>query len=73
MSGGLRKKGLPEVIVRTMMSLYCGAKMQVRVGSELYEEFLVQVGVHPGFVMSPLLFLIGTKGNYGECKKKFDE
>ena len=37
----MRKKGLPEVIVRAVMSLYHGAKTKVRVGSELSQEFLV--------------------------------
>ena len=31
----MRKKGLPEVIVRAVMSLYHEAKTKVRVGSEL--------------------------------------
>ena len=56
----MRKKGLPEVIVRAIMSLYHGAKTKVRVGSELSEEFLVQVGVHQGSVLSPLLFAIAV-------------
>ena len=29
-------------------------------GSELYEEFLVQVNVHQGSVLSPLLFAIAV-------------
>ena len=40
------KKGLPKVIVRAAMSFYYGTKTKVRVGSELSEEFLVQVGAH---------------------------
>ena len=54
----MRKKGLPEVIVRAMMSICHGAKTKVQLGSELSEEFLVQVGVHQGSVLSPLLFAI---------------
>ena len=56
----MRKKGLPEVIESAVMSHYHGAKMKVRVGSELYQEFLVQVGVHQGSVLSPLLFAIAV-------------
>ena len=54
----MRKKGLPEVIVRAVMSLYHGAKTKVRVGTQLSEEFLVQVGVHQGSVLLPLVFAI---------------
>ena len=56
----MRKKGLPEVIVRALMSLHHGAKTKVRVGSELSEEFLVQVGVHQTSVLSPLLSAIAV-------------
>ena len=55
---GMRKKGLSEVIVRPVMSLYDGAKTRVRVGSAYSEEFEVKVGVHQGSVMSPLLLAI---------------
>ena len=54
----MRKKGLSEVIVRAVMSLYNGAKTRVRVGSAYSEEFEVKVGVHQGSVLSPLLFAI---------------
>ena len=40
------------------MSLCDGAKTRVRVGSAYSEEFEVKVGVHQGFVLSPLLFAI---------------
>ena len=40
------------------MSLYDGAKTRVRVGSAYSEEFEVNVGVHQGSVLSPLLFAI---------------
>ena len=42
------------------MSLYQGAKTKVRVGFELSEKFLVQVGVHQGSVLSSLLFAIAV-------------
>ena len=35
----MRKKGLSEVIVRAVMSLYDGAKTRVRVGSAYSQEF----------------------------------
>ena len=48
------KERLAEVIARAVMSLYHGAKTKVQGGSELSHEFLVQVGVHQGSVLSPL-------------------
>ena len=56
----MRKKGLLEVIVRAVMSLYYGAKIKVQVRSESAEEFMAQVGVHQGFVLSTLLFEIAV-------------
>ena len=38
------------------MSFYHRAKTKVRVESEVSGEFLKQVGVHQGFVLSLLLF-----------------
>ena len=44
----MRKKGIPEVLVGAMMSLYKGAKTKVKVGTRLSEEHEVKVGVHKG-------------------------
>ena len=43
MEWALRKKGLPEMFVIAMMSLYEGAKTKVRVGTELSEEVCVKI------------------------------
>ena len=51
----MRKKEIPEVLVRSMMSLYEGAKTRVRVDSELSEEFEVKVGMQQGSMLSPFL------------------
>ena len=58
MKWALRKKSLPEVLVKAVMSLYEGSRTKVRVGSSLSEEFGVRVGVHQGSVISPLIFAI---------------
>ena len=46
MEWALRKKSLPEVLVKAVISLYQGSRTKVRVGSGLSEEFEVRVGVH---------------------------
>ena len=58
MEWAMRKKGLSEVIVRAVVSLYDGAKTRVRVGSAYLEKFKVKVDVHQGSVLSPQLFAI---------------
>ena len=58
MKWAMRKKGLSEVMVREVMSLYDGAKTRVRVGFAYSVEFEVKAGVHQGSVLSPLLFAI---------------
>ena len=55
---GHDKKGLSEVMVRAVMSLCDGARTRVRVRSAYSEEFEVKIGIHQGFVLSPLLFAI---------------
>ena len=54
----LRKKGIPEVLVRSVMSLYEGVKTRFRLDSGLSEEFEVNVGMHHEFVLSPFLFAV---------------
>ena len=56
----LRKKEIPEVLIRPLMSLYEGAKTRVRVDSDLSEEFEVKVGMHQGSVLSLFIFAVGT-------------
>ena len=43
MEWAMRKKDLPDVIVRAVMSHYCSAKAKVRGELQLSKEFLVQV------------------------------
>ena len=54
----LRKTGIPEVLVRSVMSLYEGARIRVGVDSGLSEEFEVKVGMHQGSVLSSFLFAV---------------
>ena len=52
-----RKKEIPEVLVRSVMSLYEGAKTRVRVDSEMSEEFQVKVGGFTKDLCCHLFFL----------------
>ena len=52
----LRKKEIPEVLVRSVMSMKEGAKTKVGVDSELSEEFEVDVEMLQGCVLSPFPF-----------------
>ena len=54
----IRKNGIPEALVRAVMSLYEGTKTRVRVYSELSLEFEVNVGMDQGTVLSTFLFAV---------------
>ena len=54
----LRKLGVEEWIVRLIQSMYANARSCIRIGEGCSEEFQVNVGVHQGSVLSPLLFII---------------
>ena len=54
----IKKRGIPEALVRTVMSLYEGAKTRITDGLDLSEEFEVKVGAHQGSVLSLLVFAI---------------
>jgi retron-type reverse transcriptase len=57
----LRKKGLDEWIVTVIKSMYDRAVAAVRTKRGESAEFEVQVGVHQGSVLSPLLFTIAQE------------
>ena len=52
----LRKLGVDEWLIRTVMALYTVACTVVRTDAGLSESFEVNVGLHHGSVLSPLLF-----------------
>ena len=58
MESAMRKIGFPDALVRAVISLCTGSKAKVKVGTHLSEEFEMNVGVHEGSVLSPLLFVI---------------
>ena len=53
-----QKKGVPEVIVKAVMSLYEGTTTKVRVNFVESDKFSVKVGMHQDSVLSPFLFAI---------------
>ena len=53
-----KKKGIPDILVRSVMSLYEVRKTKVGVDSVLSEEFDVKVGMHQGSVLSRFLFAV---------------
>ena len=52
----LRKLGVDEWLIRTVMALYTEACTVVRTDAGLSESFEVKVDLHQGSVLSPLLF-----------------
>ena len=57
MQWALRKKGIPEILVKAVRNLYESSKTKVKVRSE-FSEFFIVIGVHQGSVLLPLLFAI---------------
>ena len=54
----MRKKEIPAVLFRSVMSLYDGAKTRVRVDCELSEQVEVKMGKHQGSMLSPFLLAV---------------
>ena len=65
----MRKKGIPEALIIAVMCPCDGAKTKVNVGTHLSKEFQVDVGVHQGSALSPLLFANVIDAGTNEIKE----
>ena len=55
--------------MRVVQGMYTNAQSRVRVNGQYSEEFGVQVGVHQGSVLSPLLFILVQEALSREFRK----
>ena len=55
---GFKKVGIPEWIVRVVQIMYQNARSHVRINKSYSDVFNVQISVHQGSVLNPLLFII---------------
>ena len=54
----LRRQLVPEYLINAVMGLYINSSSQVRSAGGLSDKFTINVGVHQGSALSPLLFKI---------------
>ena len=54
----MRRKGIPEKLVRMVKEMYNGARTAVRAPGGMSDEFEVTVGLHQGTALSPYLFVL---------------
>ena len=54
----LRKRSVEEWLVKTVRSMYKNAQSRVRVNWTFSVDFMLQIRLYEGSVLSPLLFII---------------
>ena len=64
----LRRQLVPELLVQRVMLLYEDSRSRVRVAGVESDSFDLNVGVHQGSAMSPLLFIIILEEATRECR-----
>ena len=67
----MRKLGVDEWLIETVMAMYKNSNSAVRVNNTVGEKFNVEVGVHQGSVLSPLLFIMVLEALSSECRSGF--
>ena len=63
----MRKREIPEVLLRSVMSLYDGAETWVKVDSDLSKEFEVKMWMHQGSVMDVALDAVTGRPKLHRC------
>ena len=66
----LRKKGVPEEYVNIVQDMYRSGKTQVVTQNGETEYFPIEVGLHQGSALSPLLFIIISNNGCPNGKHK---
>ena len=56
----LRKKNIPEACITIIQDMYKATKTRVKTRCGLTQYFNIEVGLHQGSTLSPLLFIIIT-------------
>ena len=65
----LRRQRVPKRLVRLVLALHTSFTYKARVAGELSADFLIEVGVHQGSALSPLLFIIVMEEATKQCRK----
>ena len=64
----LRRQCVPERLVASVLNLYESTTSKVAVAGDLSDDFPIEVGVHQGSILSPLLFIIVTEEATRHCR-----
>ena len=64
----MRKLAVNEWLIGAAMTVYRNSSSVIRVNNTVRYKFDVQVGVHQGSVLSPLLFIIVLEALSRECR-----
>ncbi len=57
----VRRQMVPERLIKLVMALHENSTRKVKASAGVSEEFTIRVGVHQGFALSPLLFIVVSR------------
>ena len=69
----LRKLGVEEWLIKIIESVYRNAQSRVRVNDTFSDDFLTQVGLHKGSILTYLFFIIVLEELSRENRSAFHE